>query len=230
MRPILFMLLMIAASLANSSPPDPSLRCFSSLPSDPSLQILRGKISFGSAESQTIAMLTNTQLPSAAERTAIVRWINMYITCDKQAELWRRSNFMPSYVRMYNEFVGNLGQLAITFSQGGMTYSDFSKYRAQQETEFNANAAALVQRFKNAELQGYGMALQAQEAQAKQQQQQQQQRNTAQLQEQQRILNLQQMQLNSQQMQNNQQQQLRSAVGTTTNCYAIGNSIHCNSF
>jgi len=197
---------------------DPSIDCIRALPADARFAPIKAKFALGPTSDTTFAMLADESLASDEEREAISVWATARNECIKPGEEFRRRTYLPQVNALLLEAEGALLLLAVDLYNRKVTYAKFNKRRQAAVAELRNKIDAIAQQLSseqqaqqhaNQRAQNAIDAQRAQEAEAARRQ----------------IL--------MQMIQNNRPIQLQPLPAPrpsmNTDCYVIGNQMHCTS-
>src|ERR1039457_4768462 len=90
---------------------DPSAECVDQRKSHDELQILKGKISLGSIDDQTLEILSNDDVPTKKEKEAISMWVKEHQICKQLGAEWRSKNYPPTLIPIVDGYYSDITSL-----------------------------------------------------------------------------------------------------------------------
>lgn len=113
---------------------DQADQCYASLPSDPAIKPISGKVAF-QVKDQTLPMYSNNSKPTAKEKVAIQHWYEKAQTCRKYVDAAIQLENIPEFSQVTAANWGANQQLFIDLYSGKITYGQFATGRKNVQVE-----------------------------------------------------------------------------------------------
>ena len=201
--------------------------CYNKLASEPSLNILTGKVAIDNVKKQTFDMLANESVPTQQEKAAIKQWGNLRAGCNAESDVfYARVGTPASLLALYGATKTAIDNLLVLLYNGSITYGEFAKKRQDiRDASVTADAQIseeLAKQSAEAQARANQLAMEAQKINLAQIQ-------TRQMESQTQLMRLQTI---NQSIQTLNQQTIINRLNrpTTTNCQRFGNNVNCTSW
>jgi hypothetical protein len=111
--------------------------------------ILADKLALATSSQQTFGMLSNTSKPSAAEKMAIAEWAKSGQDCFSMTSEWRKQyNFPPTLAAVQDTSFSSFLNLTADLYNGKLTYGEYAKARADIRAQSGQQWAKAVQHLR----------------------------------------------------------------------------------
>lgn len=210
--------------------PRESDKCFKSLADDAALVDVKDKVSLGSANDQTFAMLSDNSKPTAKEKELLKIWGGKRDVCIKMNRADMQEERLPLPVfNLRNSYLMSSQVLLANLVNGELTYAVYAAKRQELSTffsdQFNKIQTELRRDTQESRYRAEQIAIEAQKNELLNQKiQSDREMQQRQIQSNERI--------NQQQIQSNQRSNSQPLIPSTrtTNCQPNGNGVRCETY
>jgi hypothetical protein len=216
---------------------DPSIACFATIADNSAVAPLQGKVALKIGTHPDLAMLANDHRPNKAEKVAIAAWVAEGERCYDLGHDFRATGYRPVIAALIDESMHALEALVAKLYAGKLTYAEFNEQRQAMDDSYRERVASTIQTLQSessrdqankqaqqASVEAQRQAAAAQEAAAEVQNE----ANEQAAQDERRALALQMLpNVRPTYTPLPPPPPIRTPQGQNTNCYQLGNQLHC---
>lgn len=149
---VVLLIVLVWCQTSQSAEPPPAVTCFTDLADRPEFQLLAGKLALVITGQQTFVMLSDTSKPNVKEKTVIAKWVKAQQDCFVMFVDWRKQyNLTPALVALSDAEHSSFLNLTADLYNGKLTYGEYAKARADIRAQTQQQWAKVVQHLREQE-------------------------------------------------------------------------------